>query len=188
MNDNDMPPLKPRRDGYTLVLTQPEPPTHVAQPYDAVVLEPFYPGDDWQELWLAAPDRMDPERPNAAKKDSRSALLSPADMRALAAELVARADAIDPPKAAYERAYESRRVMMDPSLTRNEPMFGTVRPDWASAEHPDKYAVLWDKYADEPVEHRAYHWAYTLFPVLEEDGGRHVFNTPLPDPGSEVAW
>lgn len=98
MNDHDMPPLKPHFDGYTFVLTQPEPPTHVAQPYDAIVLEPFYPGDDWQELWLAAPGHPDPERPNAAKKDSRSALLSPVDMRALAAELVARADAIDPPE------------------------------------------------------------------------------------------
>lgn len=129
------------------------------------------------------------EMPDGTYRQFKAELdLFPDQARELSRALADRAGAVDPPKAAYERAYESRRVMMDPSLTWNEPMFGTVRPDWASAEHPDKYAVLWDKYADEPVEHRAYHWAYTLFPVLEEDGGRHVFSTPLPDPGSEVAW
>lgn len=95
MNDNDSPAL---RDGCTIELTQPEQPTHITQHYYAVVLEPLWRDADWQELWLAALTEPDPDRPNAAQDDTRSVLLSPADMRALAVELVARADAIDPPE------------------------------------------------------------------------------------------
>lgn len=129
------------------------------------------------------------ETPDGIQRQFRANLdLFPEEARNFSRMLVARADVIDPPKTSYEHAVESRRVMMDPSITWDELVFGTVRPDWASIEHPGMYAVLWDKYADSEVEHRAYHPPGVLFPILEEDSGRIVFGTPLPDPGSEVAW
>jgi hypothetical protein len=85
------------RNGITLELTQPEQPTDTVQDYQAVVLEPVYLGNDWVRMWGAS--NTDREDGNVAVPDGPDFLLSPADARALAAELIAHANAIDPPEA-----------------------------------------------------------------------------------------
>lgn len=87
MTEPTLHPVRRLADGFTLELTHPEPPGHVFQGYDAVVLDALYDRDEWIGLHLSAPPEPDPERPYAAQEDSLSILLTPEEAEALAEKL-----------------------------------------------------------------------------------------------------
>lgn len=164
------------RRGYTLALTETD---DRSQPFYGAVLEPVFQGGDWIDLWLAGRARRSDGNP--AVPDTQSAHLSPADARALAAELVAHADFLDPPKSTWDRALEGRRVVIYERTFAQAPRMGTVRLDWIDDEkHRGLYPVQLDEYNTDGVERRAYLHGDYLIPVLETPEGRHFLGNTMP--------